>query len=276
MSEENGSTRVDCARAELWMTGALGGELAAEERAALDRHLAACSRCAAAAAAYAELWRGLGRLPAVEPSPYLAARFERMLGQEIEREAARRPQPAAPSERPGRRWALAAAALAASLALGVALGAALAGGRGADPEVAALRREIGSLQELVAVSLLAQASPSERLQGVAYGRELAAREPRVLEALFAALASDPNVNVRLAALEALAPVTAQPDRGDRRQRLVRAVATQSSPLVQLTAIDLLLEADGEAARRDLEQLADDPELDPAVASYLRDRLGRSV
>ena len=118
-----------------------------------------------------------------------------------------------------------------------------------------------------------QSSPSERLQGVAYGRGLAQSDPRVVEALLGALADDANVNVRLAALEALAPATALPR---NRTRLVAAVAAQDSPLVQLTAIDLLLESDGAAARRDLEQLLADPDLDPTVASYLRARLGRSA
>jgi HEAT repeat protein len=164
--------------------------------------------------------------------------------------------------------------LAAALAAGVGIGLIAAGGRGpGEGEIQALRREVGSLHQMVAVSLLAQESASERLRGVAYGRDLAGNEPEVLDALFSALASDPNVNVRLAALEALAPATSLPA---RRQRLVRAVAAQDSPLVQLTAIDLLIESDGAAARRDLEQLLADPDLDPTVASYLRDRLGRSA
>ena len=90
------------------------------------------------------------------------------------------------------------------------------------------------------------------------------------------LDSDPNVNVRLAALDALRPMATRPD---ARPRLVAAVATQESPLVQLSLIDLLLESDGalaQSTRHDLAQLLDNPELDPVVRGYLRDRLGRSV
>jgi hypothetical protein len=54
------------------------------------------------------------------------------------------------------------------------------------------------------------------------------------------------------------------------------VAQQESPLVQLSLLALLLESDGPAARRDLEQLLDNPNLDPVVRGYLRDRLGRSI
>jgi hypothetical protein len=261
----------DCRDYEILLAGALAGEISAAERRGLDEHLAVCPRCAAEAASLGEIWRGLGRLEAEAPSPFLAARFERMLAREIAAEATRESlAAAAPRRSPVLAWA---AGLAAALAMGVALGFFAAGGGGARREVAELRGEVAALHETVAVSMLGQASPSERLQGVAYSRPLAASDPRVREALLAALARDSNVNVRLAALEALAPATALPH---GRARLLAAVAAQDSPLVQLSAIDLLLEHDGAAARRDLEQLLADPDLDPTVASYLRDRLGRSA
>ena len=261
----------DCQDFEVLLADALAGELTAAERRSLDEHLAGCARCAAELASLGALWQGLGRLEAEPPSPFLTARFARMLEHEIAAGAASgalaRPAPRR------RRLAAFAAGLAAALTVGVALGYVLAGQGGAAREVAALRGEVVALHQTVAVSLLGQSSPSERLQGVAYSRPLAASDPRVVEALLAALARDANVNVRLAALEALAPATAL---AHNRARLVAAVAAQDSPLVQLTAIDLLLENDGPAARRDLEQLLADPDLDPTVASYLRDRLGRSA
>jgi hypothetical protein len=160
-----------------------------------------------------------------------------------------------------------------------------------------LQREVGDLHEMVALSLLERGSVSERLQGVSYGREISSgegqsgrgtrgtrgtrglpgspdvKDDRIVSALFARLIEDPNVNVRLAALEALRPTAAQPG---RRSELVAAVTRQDSPLVALSLIDLLLESGDAAARRDLEQLLANPKLDPVVRGYLRDRLGRSA
>ena len=95
----------------------------------------------------------------------------------------------------------------------------------------------------------------------------------MIAALFSRLLEDPDVNVRLAALEALRPLAT---RDDRRGELIAAVARQESPLVALSLIDLLLESNDAAARRDLEQLLANPHLDPVVRGYLRDRLGRSA
>jgi len=260
-----------CEEFEAAIVAELSGSLESAEREALRAHVAVCPRCAAEAESLGRLWRGLEPEATEGPSPFLAARFERMLARAIEAEApaAAKPARAVAAAPPAlRRWA----AVAATLAVGLGLGWSFAGG-GRGDELAALRAEVGSLRETMAVALLAERSPSERLRAVAYGRDYAARDPRVADALLAALANDPDVNVRLAALAALVPNVRLPE---ERQRLVRTVSKQDSPLVQLSAIDLLLESGGEAAQKDLEALAANPELDPTVASYLRSRLGRRI
>jgi len=125
----------------------------------------------------------------------------------------------------------------------------------------------------VAQALLEKSSVSERLQGVAYGREFSSGEPGVAAALVHALQNDSNVNVRLAALEALRPIAT---RDTLRPQLIAAATRGDSPLVSLSVIDVLLEAGSPEARRDLEQLLNDPNLEPVVRGYLRDRLGRRI
>src|SRR5690606_38745196 len=116
----SGMNRTDCSDYEGLLAAALAGELSAAERRALDEHLAECPRCAAEAASLGEIWRGLGRLEETAPSPFLAARFERMLSREIAAEATRDAlAAAAPRRNPALAWA---AGLAAALAAGVALG----------------------------------------------------------------------------------------------------------------------------------------------------------
>lgn len=311
------------------LTARLQGALAPTELAAVEAHLEVCPACAAEAAALAELWHGLGVPQGPVPSERMRARLDALLAAEIavqisadKDRASTAPLvfPAGPAERAAppetgvraggstapasagaSRFARGPLALAAMLLVGLGLGYLLFG-RNVD-DVATLRREVGDLHTMVALSLLEKGSVSERLQGVAYSREVAVQrdfgiaqarggpsaaegpgaagtpgvsggggEP-VVAALFTRLLEDPNVNVRLAALEALRPLAA---RDDRRGEFVAAVARQQSPLVALSLIDLLLESNGAAARRDLEQLLANPHLDPVVRGYLRDRLGRSA
>ncbi len=297
------------------ITARLQGELTPAELAELAAHLAGCADCAAEAASTEELWRGLADPGEAVPTAPMRARLAARLAAEVaagrdgaaaaplafpERPAAQG-EPAAgpsPASRVSGLFASRFLALAAMLVVGLGLGY-LVFGRSAD-DVAILRREVGDLHTMVALSLLEKGSVSERLQGVAYSREVAvdrdfgiagvkgdpgsagggsgasatgARNEQVVAALFTRLLEDPNVNVRLAALEALRPLAA---RGERRGDFVAAVARQRSPLVALSLIDLLLASDSAGARHDLEQLLANDQLDPVVRGYLRDRLGRSA
>lgn len=228
------------------------------------------------------LWEALDRLPEERPSPALSQRFYCMLDEEVERaEAAPAPRRrggwrgwlTALVPRPavgGLGWALPA------LVLGVAVGALVAGGGGAGNgdraerrEITELRSEVRSLSRLVTLSLLEQDSASERLKGVSYGRAAGPSDGRVLAALLEAAGHDPNVNVRLAAIDALAGVV---DRPRVQETLVEAFARQESPLVQIALVDLLVEAPG--ARPLLRRLTGDETIDPTVRDYLRRRLER--
>ena len=306
---------MNCESVQESLTARLQGELGPVELAEIEAHLAGCAGCAAEAASLEELWRGLGEPGEAVPTGRMRARLDALLAAEI---AAAREQAAEPLPFRGRTPGMAdpsagasslvrgsvgpfyrrLLALAAMLLVGLGLGY-LAFGRNGD-DVATLRREVGDLHTMVALSLLEKGSVSERLQGVAYSREVAVtrdfgsvrelggrngesggsgasapteQREQVVTALFARLLEDPNVNVRLAALEALRPLAA---RDDRRGEFVAAVARQQSPLVALSLIDLLLESGTAAARHDLEELLSNPRLDPVVRGYLRDRLGRSA
>jgi hypothetical protein len=252
------------------LAGAWHDELDAGERQALEAHLAGCPACRAEAEALTRLWHGLAELPAAEPGPAVAARFHARLAAELERER-HAAAPLAFRSRVG-RGVVRFAARAATLALGALGGIELARHRDAR-QLEELRREVASLHESVTLALLAGESSTERLRGVAYGRETSVSDSRVTAALLEALRSDPDVNVRLSALEALRPLAARPE---AHPQLVAALTRQDSPLVQLSLLEVLLSTDEPAVRRQLRGLLDHPELDPAVRGWLRDRLGRSI
>jgi hypothetical protein len=266
------------------ITDQLTGDLDRATASALRDHLETCPGCAAEAVALERLWNGLAEPAGETPSAALRQRFDEMLRRETAGrgavavlpspgDAARTSAHARPraSDRSVRRAALSlalAAALALALGAGIFIGSAGTSRRSAQ-DLAELREEVRSLRSTVALALLSDASPSERLDGVAYGRELQAEDRRVTDALFATLLEDANVNVRLAALDALRGAAALPE---TRARLVESIAEQDSPLVQLSAIDLLLES---PASDDLSRLTENPAIDTVVRGYLRDRLERS-
>jgi len=140
-------------------------------------------------------------------------------------------------------------------------------------EVAEMRGELRALRQDVALSMLQQTSASARLEGVSLGAQVSRQDPEVLRALLETLATDPSPNVRLAAIDALAPRA-----GERavQQQLGEALGKEESPLVQIALADALLSSDGEQARRIVAPLATKVGVRQEVRQYVRQRLGMNT
>ncbi len=154
--------------------------------------------------------------------------------------------------------------------MGAAGGRFLAAPGGAPHnEMAQLRGQVESLRQLVALSLLQEQSPGLRLRGVAYSYRLARPDPDVAQALLRTVSQDSNVNVRLAAVDALAGFTRD---AAVRRGLADALPLEDSPLVEIALIDLLAQADAREAAPALLRLAQNAEADEAVRKRAADVL----
>jgi hypothetical protein len=105
-------------------------------------------------------------------------------------------------------------------------------------DVKILTDEVASLKETMMLSLLEKESATDRLKAVNLTSDMDHVSVKVTDALFKTLNSDPSVNVRLAALEAIAPYSKI---GKVREGLVRSIAQQDSPLIQVALADLMVQ-----------------------------------
>jgi len=248
----------------------LAGTLPDDELAAIRAHLTQCQACREEMDTTAELWGELSTVAAPRPdSARMRARFDAALqgymdgqNEPVVRAAARPPvwwlQP----------WVQLTGA-AAVLLIGIGLGRVLTLVPSSSSEIAELRQELRDTRQMVTLSLLQQQSASERLKGVTSSSQLEQPGSEVVSALVETLRHDPNVNVRLASVDALRRFGG---RDAVRRDVVAALPQQESPLVQIALIDFLLEAQGPEAASVLRRLADDMMLDKAV----RDRAARGL
>jgi len=130
-------------------------------------------------------------------------------------------------------------------------------------EIAAMRSEMRELREMVSLSLMQQQSASDRLKGVTWTGQLDRPSGEVVSALLDALMHDPNVNVRLATIDALERFAS---REDVRRAAIEAVNRQMSPLVQIALIDFLVKTNERQSAPTLRRLAQDPQVNDAVRS----------
>jgi hypothetical protein len=119
---------------------------------------------------------------------------------------------------------------------GIAIGHFLDRPQASDGQVHQLSEQVSELKEMMMLALLDKEEATERLKAVNLTQGMNEVSTKVTQALFRTLNNDENVNVRLAALEALTPYT-----GDERIReeLVRSIGKQDSPLVQLALAELM-------------------------------------
>lgn len=124
-----------------------------------------------------------------------------------------------------------------------------------------LRREVGDLREIVALSLMQQQSATDRLRGVSWSNQIDDPDGKVLSALLDTLMHDANVNVRLASIDALRRF------GERqvvRTGALQALTRQQSPLVQVALIDFMVELHEKESIGTLQKLAQDDHTDETV------------
>lgn len=238
----------------------LNDELSPAERSVLDAHLAQCPACRQELASLRDVWQRLGAVSTPEPGPQMRTRFYAMLDELVEAE----------KTHPKRRWAdfwekltgagtpAWASRLAYSfllLGLGVAAGYWLQQRR--SPAVAYQQQindlsvQVEDMRQTMMLSLLENPSATERLRAVGFTKEINDVDGQVIDALLTTLNNDPNVNVRLVTLEALADLA----RDVRvREGLVQSLTRQESPLVQVALADVMVRLQEKRSLKPLRQL----------------------
>jgi len=236
----------------------LVGSLEGAAKLEIEAHLNACAACRQEAESLRAIWTKMGDLPKAQPSEVVRARFYAML--EAYQQGLQHAQ-AAPRLRDVvngwlERWWPKQPAFQLAFALAFMIIGMFAGPRFNPPprdndEMVTLRHELHSMRELMTLTLLRQESSSERLQGVSWVQNMANPDSELLSALLHRLDYDPNINVRLAAVDAMYLFINQPL---VRQGLMQSLSRQTSPLVQIALIDLLVEMREKQAAAALKQL----------------------
>ena len=260
---------MNCEKSREKFADYLVGDVDEKSLAEVQTHLATCSACREELESLSAIWTKLGVLPQEQPSSGLRQRFYAMLeaykeGMEKEKTRAsfgqivfgwvKRFMPRRPVYQFGLSIIL--------LVLGIGGGYWIGSNRPTvKREITELKQEVNDMHGLVAMTFLQKASPSDRLMGVNWSSRIAEPDEKILETLLDTLNLDPNVNVRLAAVDALYLFYNYPQ---VKEGLIDSLAQQTSPIVQLSLIDLLVEIQERRAVQALEKLIQNKKLHSRV------------
>jgi len=267
---------MTCDESKLVLSEYWSHTLGEAEELAFEAHIATCDTCRRDAEQLGALWRNLALIPAEEPTPQMRTRFYDSLA------AFRQGLESVPKHRWRERllalwprqpaWQMAVSF--ALLVVGVGVGYELHPGQtkpevgtaSGVSEVAQLRGEISNMRQMVALSLLQQQSAGDRLRGVSYAYQVPSSDTQMLSALLATVNTDPNVNVRLAAVDALHGFGASEV---TRAAVIQSIRKQDQPMVEIALIDLLVDLHETEARPDLAKLATDDKVNEAVRQHAK-------
>jgi anti-sigma-K factor RskA len=262
---------MNCSTAQERFADLLDGRLPEAGTAEVRAHLASCPDCQREYASLARTLAALDALPAAKPGPALRKNFYAML--EEEKNSAASVAAATFRQRRAHRASLWRWILIPTASGALAIAAFMAGTRYAPPtatpvadpatkqELAALRKQVDSVNQLVNFSLLQQRSTSDRLQSVLANVDTKNPSGKVITDLIGLLALDPSTNVRLSALDALYP---HADQQVVRASVLATLPRDPSPLVQVAMIDFLVAARDHDAAPELERMTRNEALDRAV------------
>jgi hypothetical protein len=138
-----------------------------------------------------------------------------------------------------------------------------------DEKLAALTTEMQQMKKMMMLTLLEQPSATDRLKAVNLSTDMVQADDKVIKSLLQTLNSDPSVNVRLAAIEALYQHAENPA---AREGLVSAITRQESPLVQLALADVMVAMQEKNSVKQLKQLLQQEDLNEAVKTKVKESI----
>ena len=273
---------MTCDEAKILLPEYWSQTLGEKDELAFEGHMAACDACRLETERLGTLWKSLALLPVEEPSANLRSRFYETLGAYRQGFAAAPAQPtirerifALWPKQPAWQMGVSFALLVMGLGIGYGIRPdkqqQMPHDNNPSSEVAQLRGEVTNMRQMVALSLLQQQSPSERLRGVSWAYKAQPSDTEVLSALLTTVNQDPVVNVRINAVDALRAFGSSPT---MRTAIVQSISKQTSSSVQIALLDLLVDLKERGAAPELRALVADEKVDPAVREHTKWALGK--
>lgn len=143
------------------------------------------------------------------------------------------------------------AATIALVMMGVAIGYWINKNNVQERELALLKKEMMETKQLMISMMHNDQSASQRMQGVNVAFSMEVADDEVVDVLAKIMNTDPNTNVRLAAMEALSRFI---DEQKVRKILVSSLSIQEDPVIQIALIQLLVRIKESGVINDLERI----------------------
>jgi hypothetical protein len=271
---------MKCEQYEELFAGWINNELLPADKERLEQHLNTCPACRVELASMQQIWALMDEVEVPEPSANMQADFRAMLNDYKAAVVDKKVSQGGIIRQLSRLWqwrqrwpvAYTLAIVVVSFGCGY-LFFNVAGSSKQDKQMAALTSQVHDLKQTMMLALLENPSASERMRGVSYTSEIKHADKEVIDALLATLNNDPNVNVRLTALDALTQLAGHPE---VREGLVQSITQQDSPLMQSAIADVMIKLQEKSSVKSFRQLLKQKNLDHGVRDKIKETITQLI
>jgi hypothetical protein len=237
-------------------------------------HLGNCEECRAEFASTEELWHLMEQMPKEEAPAGMRADFNAMLDN-YKASLRERTNPMGSflqylkdlwNTQPRLQLGYGIVLVLVAFGIGYLTNRSFSGNSG---QISQLSSQVQEMRNMMTLSLLENPSAAERIKAVGYVSDVKKVDHKVAEALLTTLNNDPNVNVRLITLEALANLADDPY---VREGLVQSIVQQESPLVQSALADVMVKLQERRSVKPLQKLLHKEETNEAIKSKIQQSL----
>ena len=132
-----------------------------------------------------------------------------------------------------------------------------------------IEENMGEMKQMLVLSLLKQASASERIKGVNIVNESEDADQKIITALIETLNQDENANVRLAAANAL---FVYKDNATVKNALIQALPKEEDPVMQIALINMMIALKDKRSKETIEDFIEKDEIPDKVKKEIREKL----
>ncbi|MBN1782112.1 HEAT repeat domain-containing protein [bacterium] len=268
---------MKCEFPESYFVDCLSGQLKGKDLRLFKKHLSECGRCREIYMEMKPAWQKIASMPEPRPAPSMKTDFYRMLEKEKACTGSRmslrdRLNAWLQTWWPGEPVVQLACFIGAVLLAGFFV-SFVQTRSSMHHEMSHVQQDMQILKRNVSMSLLQNQAASDRLKGIALIGQIADPGTSLVEELIDHINHDPNTNVRLAAVDAVALYSDLPE---IRTKLTDALNRQDSPSVQIAIIDILIQMNETRSLRSLKAFIENRETDPIVREHTNRRLAEMM
>lgn len=245
---------MECKDVEYSIVDFIDKQLSPEQEAQINKHISSCSECKISYDETVVLMRDFENEKVETPSSNLRSNFYNMLEEEKQLQGTKVVQ-LRPKSSFNYKYAFQIAASFLLLFLGYFTGT-FTTKQDANEEIAALKTQTIQLKENMLLAMIDNTSASKRIQAVNYSEELEQPDEKITNALIDRMYYDTNINVRLAAAEALSKYS---ESESVKKAFIDALSTEKDPSLQIAIIQFLVQTQEKRALDSMQKLLDQPE-----------------